>query len=203
MSQLVGSLDRGLLFVLSAPAGTGKTTLVDMLTKEFPSVVRSISYTTRPPRHGEIPGLHYHFLSEEEFKQKIEFHEFLEYVELYGYYYGTSKQWIEDQLSQRRHVILVIDTQGGLQIKPKVPATFIFIRPPSMEELRQRLVLRKTELPAVIEQRLAWAEKEIQDAQQYDYMIVNDNLAVAYQILKSVIIAEEHRIKKEERRWTH
>lgn len=193
--KLLGSQPVGLAFIVSAPAGTGKTTLVKMLMKEFPCVVGSISYTTRMPRAGEVDGKDYHFISNEEFKRRIEENEFLEYVKLYGCYYGTSRLAVEELLAQGKHVILVIDTQGSIQLREKFPATFIFLQPPSLEILRERLSLRKTESLLGIEERLAWAQKEFEAVVYYDYRIINDDLAVAYQILKSILIAEDHRVR--------
>jgi guanylate kinase len=166
-----------------------------MLVNEFPCVVESVSYTTRECRNGEIPGVHYHFVSESEFERKIANNEFLEYVRLYGYYYGTALQSVQEQQRQGKHVILVIDTQGALQLKGMIPACFVFISPPSLKELRHRLKQRRTESDAVIEERLEWAKKEIETASEYDYTIVNDDLAIAYQVLRSIVIAEEHRVK--------
>jgi guanylate kinase len=184
---------QGKVFVVSAPAGTGKTTLVQMLVGEFPCVVENISFTTRKSRPGELSGVHYHFISREEFEKKIAHKEMLEYVTLYGDYYGTSCEAVEQWQNQGKHVILVIDTQGALQLMDRFSAVFIFIKPPSLEELRERLIKRKTESPEIIERRLAWAQKEISFADKYDYCIINDNLDVAYTVLKSILIAEEHR----------
>lgn len=191
--KVLGNVTKGSVFIVSAPAGTGKTTLVQMLVKEFPSVVASVSYTTRQPRPGEISGIHYHFIDEATFKQKIDSGEFLEYVELYGNYYGTSRKKVLEQQQQGKHVILVIDTQGGLQLKGKVEATFIFIQPKGIDVLRERLTGRGTETAEVIEKRLSHAEREMQQGKQYDYQVVNDNLETAYDVLRSIIIAEEHR----------
>lgn len=187
-----------IIFVVSAPAGTGKTTLVKRLVQEFLNVKSSVSYTTRKARLGEIDGVDYHFIDEEEFKRKIQAHELLEFVELYGYYYGTSRIWVEKQLKEGNHVVLVIDTQGGLKLKPKFSsdeAVFIFIEPPSLEELKQRLLLRKTESSSVIEQRLACVEREITQGKQYNYRIINEQIDEAYNILKCIFVAEEHRIR--------
>lgn len=194
MHKLLGSMPEGLIFVLSAPAGTGKTTIVELLIKEFPIVVSNVSFTTRPPRAGEISGVHYHFISRKEFEEKIKKNEFLEYVQLYGDYYGTSYQTIRDLQKQGRHVFLVIDTQGAIQIKNKVKAVFIFLKPPSLHELRERLTLRKTETSKVIEERLEWSKREMEAIKEYDYCIVNDNLATAYQVLRSILISETHRV---------
>lgn len=202
--KVLGNLNRGLLFVLSAPAGTGKTTLMHMLADEFDCVVQSISCTTRAPRQGEIHGKNYHFLSKEEFEAKIAAQEFIEYVQLYGYYYGTSKHWVEDQLQKGRHVVLVIDTQGAMLLKERCQAVYIFIAPPSLEVLSQRLTLRNTETAEHIATRLSIAHDEIAASYAYDYRIVNDDLAVAYQVLRSIIIAEEHRVlppKEESISW--
>lgn len=192
--KLLGNLKRGLLFIVSAPAGTGKTTLIQKLVEEFPCVVRSVSCTTREPRLGEISDVHYHYLSVEDFERKIKDEEFLEYVQLYGKYYGTLRSEVEEKLNQGKHVVLVIDTQGGLQLKGNVSAIFIFIKPPSLEELRHRLIKRRTESSIAIEERLLWAQKELEESQNYDYLVVNDDLESAYQILKSIFIAEEHRV---------
>ena len=191
--KVLGNNSKGLAFVISAPAGTGKTTLVSMLTNEFPFVVGSISYTTRPPRPGEVDGVHYHFVTVETFEKMIEARDFLEYVTLYGHYYGTSRSAVETQIAQGKHVILTIDTQGAIQIKDKFPAIYIFLEPPSMEVLRQRLLGRKTESDEAVHERLEWAASEILAAQNYDYIIVNNDLNIAYQVLRSILIAEEHR----------
>lgn len=196
MTRIIGNLKEGLLFVMSAPAGTGKTTLTQMLCEEFSCIKESISCTTRSPRHGEINGQHYHFLSEKDFKEKIKKNEFLEYAEVFGHLYGTLKSSVETQRQQGCHVILVIDTQGALKLKEKVKASSIFISPPNLEELKERLERRKTESYETIEKRLAWAKEELKMISYYDYHIVNDNLIVAYDALRSIIIAEEHKIHK-------
>lgn len=192
--KILGNLEKGIVFVLSAPAGTGKTTLVRLLIDEFPMVVESISCTTRPPRGGEIPERDYHFLNKEEFDAKIQADEFLEYAEVFGHLYGTLKSGVLNQQKAGKHVVLVIDTQGALLLKKKqFPAVFIFVKPPSLVELRERLFKRKTEVDQHIEQRLMWATGEIEMARDYDYQIVNDSLHHAYDILRSIVIAEEHK----------
>lgn len=194
-SKLLGNVKKGLLFILSAPAGTGKTTIVERLTNEFACVVKNTSYTTRKPRSGEVPGTHYHFINKEQFDQKVAANDFLEYVKLYDDYYGTSRQWVEQQLESGHHVFLIIDTQGAKQLREKVDATFIFLKPPSFEELERRLRARNTEPEAMLETRLKWAKKELDEEKFYDYQIVNDNIDIAYHVLKSIVIAEEHRIR--------
>ena len=184
---------RGLAFVLSAPAGTGKTTLVRMLLEEFHQLVESVSYTTRSPRPNEIPGRDYHFIAHQEFQGKIDQGEFLEYAQVFGSYYGTSRKALEAQQEKGKHVILVIDTQGALQLKGKLQAAFIFVSPPSLDELRARLHRRKSETEEAIEHRLSWAQHEMALAKEYDYHIVNDHLKTAYDALRSILIAEEHK----------
>lgn len=190
---ILGGLKKGLVFVISAPAGTGKTTLVRMLQKEFPCVVESVSYTTRKPRPAEKNGVDYFFVSESEFAQKVQEGEFLEHANVFNHSYGTSRLFVEEQQRVRKHVILVIDTQGAIQLKGHYDATFIFISPPSIEELKQRLYVRKTETDEVIEERLSWAEKEMALSSLYDYHVINEDLHTAYSVLRSIIIAEEHR----------
>jgi guanylate kinase len=191
--QVLGGMPKGLIFIVSAPAGTGKTTLVHMLQKEFSCVAQSISYTTRPMRVSEIADQDYHFLGRDEFEEKIKAGDFLEHARVFGDYYGTSRNALFSQLSQGKHVMLVIDTQGALQLRGKLDAVFIFIQPPSLDVLKKRLLSRKSESSAAMEERLAWAQKEIDCAIYYDYQIVNDDLKTAYDVLRSVLIAEEHK----------
>lgn len=191
--KVLGEQKRGQLFVLSAPAGTGKTTLVQMLTSEFDCVAPSISYTTRSPRGAEVNGKDYHFISNYEFEKKLESGDFLESASVFGFHYGTSRSSVESLQIQGKHVVLVIDTQGAMKIRDKIKATFIFVLPPSLEVLKQRLVARKTETEESLAIRLKWAEDEIKMAKFYDYKIVNDKLSTAYEVLRSILIAEEHR----------
>ncbi len=184
---------KGLVFVISAPAGTGKTTLVRMLIEEFHRVVESVSFTTRNPRPNETPGRDYNFITAKQFEKKIDEGEFLEYAKVFHNYYGTSKKFVEAQQEKGKHVVLVIDTQGALQLMGKWDAIYIFISPPSLDELRARLCRRKSESEDAIEHRLSWAEEEMALASKYNYHIVNDNLKTAYEALRSILIAEEHR----------
>lgn len=195
MVKVLGELKQGLIFVISAPAGTGKTTLVRMLQKEFSCVIESISYTTRAPRPGEVSGRDYHFIAVEEFEKRIRDQEFLEYATVFGNFYGTSKKFLEEQQKLGKHVLLVIDTQGALQLMGRLKACFIFIKPPSMEALKQRLHARKSESEIAMNERLSWAKKEMELSSKYDYLIVNDELLTAYDVLRSILIAEEHRIR--------
>lgn len=193
MLKVLGGLKRGLIFVVSAPAGTGKTTLVRMLREEFNCVVESISFTTRDPRPLEIAGRDYHFITKTEFENKIREGEFLEYAEVFGHYYGTSKKFVEDELLKGNHVVLVIDTQGAMQLMKFLGAVFVFISPPSLEELKARLFSRKTDSSDAIQRRLSWAEKEMSLSSRYNYHIINDQLDMAYDVLRSILIAEEHK----------
>lgn len=196
-TKLLGNNKQGLLFVVSAPAGTGKTTIVNLLVDEFPkAVIQSVSYTTRKPRPNEIDGVHYNFVTEEKFREMLLAGDFLENVELFGNHYGTSKQWVEKQLKAGKHVILVIDIQGAFQLMGQIPFTMIFIKPPSLTELKKRLIERDTECEKTIAERLEVAKHELEMSQRYDYEIINDDLQTAYQVLRSILIAKEHKVKK-------
>jgi len=188
---------KGLLIVISAPSGTGKTTLVHMLLKEFPDLEFSVSYTTRPPRSGEVDGRDYHFVDRKTFERMIEEGDFLEWAEVYGNLYGTSRTQVLRALNEGRDVILDIDTQGALQVKKNFPeAVLIFILPPSLKELERRLRNRGTDDEETIERRLKTAREEIRRAPLYDYIVVNDVLEVAYENLKSIIRAEKLRTER-------
>jgi guanylate kinase len=146
-----------------------------------------------------VEGDDYHFLSAEGFKGKISQGDFLEYAEVFGYYYGTSKALVEKQQNLGKHVFLVIDTQGALQLQAQgFVATTIFLSPPSVQELKERLLKRSTESLEIIEKRLSWAKEELAVIDRYDYHIINDDLTQAYAVLRSIVIAEEHRVIKKE-----
>lgn len=194
--KLLGNLEKGLFFIVSAPAGTGKTTLVNMLADEFDFIVRSVSYTTREIRPGEVDGKDYFFISNEEFEKKIKDDEFLEHAKVFDNYYGTSKEFVEKKICEKKHVVLVIDTQGASLIREKGYGISIFIKPPDLATLKQRLYNRNSDSKESIDKRLSWFEKESNQAKYYDYVVVNDNLEIAYQVLKSIFIAEEHRVIK-------
>ncbi|PIS00718.1 MAG: guanylate kinase [Chlamydiae bacterium CG10_big_fil_rev_8_21_14_0_10_35_9] len=193
--KIVGNLKKGLIFIISAPAGTGKTTLVNLLKNEFSNVVRSISFTTRKPRPNERDGQDYFFISEDEFKNKIKQKDFLEWAEVFGEYYGTSRSHVEKLQMEGKHVALVIDTQGAEKLRKMIDACSIFLFPPNMHELQYRLHSRKSESEEMIQKRLSWAKKEMEKAKGYDYYIINDDLDVAYQVLKSILISEEHKVR--------
>lgn len=192
MKKLLGNLEKGHIFVVSAPAGTGKSTLIDLLIEEFPHAIQeTCSCTTRSPRPNEIHERHYEFISISEFEHKIEKGEFLEYAKVFGNYYGTPITEVESIQKSGKHAVLVIDTQGAMQLKDKINAIFIFILPPSLDELKRRLFKRRTESIEKIEERLLFAKEEMKMAHAYDYQIVNDDLSITYQILRSIFIASE------------
>ena len=175
---------KGNCLIFSAPSGSGKSTIVQWLTKEHPelNLVFSISATSRPPRGTEQHGVEYFFLTPEEFKAKIDANEFLEYEEVYtDRYYGTLKSQVEEQLESGKNVIFDIDIKGGINVKKFFGdrALSLFIKPPSVEELRKRLVGRATDSAEQIEERLAKAEYEMSFAPQFDQIIVNDDLDTA------------------------
>ncbi|MBF5059494.1 guanylate kinase [Candidatus Neptunochlamydia vexilliferae] len=183
---------KGNLIIISAPAGTGKTTLVHKLVEAFPDkVVQSISCTTRGPREGEIDGKDYIFLTEEAFNERVKKGDFLEHTTVFGHQYGTLKEVVEAQRKEGKHVILVIDTQGAAALREKTDALFIFVAPPSMKVLEERLKGRKTESPEMLKKRLDWAQYEMDQAKHYAYTVVNDDLETAYKELKNIIIKEK------------
>ena len=180
----------GNLYVVAAPSGAGKTTLVRLLLESEPDVQLSVSYTTRDPRPGEADGREYHFIDTAEFRAMIDRHEFLEWAEVHGNFYGTSKTWIADQLAGGRDVLLEIDWQGAHQVHTLFPGAIgIFILPPSMEELTRRLTGRGTDSAAVISRRLAAAQAEMRHVGEFDYVIINDQLDQALDDLRAVVRA--------------
>jgi len=180
----------GNLYVVAAPSGAGKTTLVRLLLAQETDVRLSISWTTRGPRPGEENGREYHFVEVAEFQAMIARQEFLEWAEVHGNYYGTSKKWIADQLAAGHDVLLEIDWQGAQQVRSLFPeAIGIFILPPSMEELTRRLTGRGTDAADVIARRLAAAQAEMRHVGEFDYVIINDQLELALEDLRAVVRA--------------
>ena len=178
----------GNLYVVAAPSGAGKTTLVRMLLEREPAVHLSISFTTRAPRPGEQNGREYHFIAVDAFRGMISRDEFLEWAEVHGNFYGTSKKWISDQLAEGHDVLLEIDWQGAQQVRKLFPeAIGVFILPPSMDELTRRLTGRGTDAPDVIERRLAAAEAEMRHVGEFDYVIINDQLDQALDDLRAIV----------------
>jgi len=193
---MANSLKKGTLFVISGPSGVGKGTLVSMLREKHPEIKLSVSATTRNPRPGEINGTHYFFLTKEDFKNRIELGEFLEWAEFSGNLYGTNKNFVEKMLKDGQNIILEIEVQGALQVKNKLKdVILIFIEPPSFEELKERLIKRCTETEEEIQKRLAIVKKELEQKHEFNYVMINDNLDTALQNLKTIILREIDGIK--------
>ena len=191
-------MKKGILFVVSAPSGCGKGTILAQILKDE-KFYYSVSATTRKPREGEEDGVNYHFLARQEFEKLISENAFLEYAEYCDNYYGTLKAPIEEHRNQGKHVILEIEVQGAMQIRKLCPdAKFIFIAPPSLEVVRQRLESRGTEDTETINKRIQQAKEELHFLNQYDYCIVNDVLSEAIADFKSVVRAEELKIQPEQ-----
>jgi guanylate kinase len=186
---------KGILYIISAPSGAGKSTLCRELLDIFPELRHSVSFTTRTPRTGELEGRDYHFVSREEFVRMIAAGEFAEWAEVHGNLYGTALNTLQKCRDAGIDLILDIDCQGAAQLKEKqVAGVNIFILPPSFQELRLRLEGRGSDSPDVIEKRLVNAEEEVRQAGWYDYIVVNDVFSRAVEDLKSIVIAERHRV---------
>ncbi|CAM4284307.1 guanylate kinase [Vibrio agarivorans] len=184
---------KGTLYIVSAPSGAGKSSLISAMLETNPTYAMkvSVSHTTRGMRPGEQDGVHYHFVQKESFEELIEQGAFLEYAEVFGNYYGTSRPWIEDNLDKGIDVFLDIDWQGARQIREQMPlAKSIFILPPSNGELERRLNARGQDSEAVIAKRMAEAKSEISHYNEYDYVIVNDDFDTALMDFKAIIRAE-------------
>lgn len=185
----------GTLFIVSAPSGAGKTSLVRALLADDTGVSVSVSFTTRPPRAGEREGIDYHFVERERFLAMIEAGEFLEHAEVFGNYYGTGRMEVASRLAQGSDVILEIDWQGAQQVRQAFPeAVGIFILPPSGEVLRERLNGRGKDAPAVIERRLQAAVEEISHYSEYDFIVINDHFEAALADLRAILRAERLRL---------
>jgi guanylate kinase len=190
MYRLIMKQTTGSVFIVVAPSGAGKTSLVAALLEAESSIELSISYTTRPARTGEVDGKHYHFVSQDVFKNMITNGDFLEYAEVYGNFYGTSCSWIRSRLEQGRDILLEIDWQGARQVRKAFPeAIGVFIVPPSIEELERRLRGRDTDTEEVIARRLASARAEIGMVSEYDYLVINEQFERARADLISVVRA--------------
>ena len=182
----------GNLFVISAPSGAGKTSLVHALLDTNPQIDLSVSYTTREPRPGEEDGRDYHFVSREAFHTMASQGEFLESAEVYGNFYGTSQTWIAEENAKGKDVLLEIDWQGATQVRRLFPDCItIFVLPPSMEALEQRLTGRGKDKAEVIAKRMAAAKEDVAHVAEFDYVIINENLDVALRELNAVIIAAQ------------
>lgn len=198
--------DRGALFVLSGPSGVGKSTLIRHVMDTVPDVGFSVSATTRGPRAGEEDGVHYHFLTKEDFLQRVGEDAFLEHAEVYGRHYGTLVEPVERALAAGRSILLDIDVQGAEQVKRRMPeAVSVFLLPPSREALEKRLRGRGTDAEEVIARRMAEADEQLAAMASYDFLVVNDHLESAKQVLAGVLLATLSRTALHDglvKRWT-
>ena len=193
---------KGLLFVVSAPSGAGKTSLCRAITGSLEDLTHSISYATRRPRPGEIDGRDYYFVSQERFRDMIQAGDFAEWAEVHSNLYGTSRRVLDDLISKGLDVILDIDTQGAKQIKAKYDtAVFIFILPPSLDILEERLRNRKSDHEDEIRKRMQRSREEIRDYAMYDYIIVNRDFDRALTELRSIVISERCRTRMMDTTW--
>lgn len=194
-------MHQGQLYILSAPSGAGKTSLVKRLIETDPQIRVAVSTTTRPPRPGEIDGQHYHFTDTDTFKEKINQGDFLEWAEVFGNLYGTQQSQVMQLLAQDVDVILEIDWQGARQIREKMPdALSIFILPPSLEELQRRLTGRGTDAAEVIARRLAEAKTEMRHYPEFDYVVINDDFDTAFTDLHTIFKANRLRTRRQQMR---
>ncbi|MDD7655166.1 MAG: guanylate kinase [Anaerovibrio sp.] len=185
---------KGLLILISGPSGTGKGTVCDLLRQKHPEISYSISATTRQPRPGEQDGVNYYFYTKEKFREMIDQGQLLEWAEVYGNFYGTPKQKVLDRLDAGEDILLEIDTQGALNVMKVMPeGLFIFLLPPSLEELAARLKGRGTETEESLHRRLGAAVDEIKLATKYRYVVVNDKVEDAQETIANIIEAEHHR----------
>ena len=189
---------KGILIVISGPSGAGKGTICNALLEKHKDLYLSVSATTRAPRVGEIDGVNYHFLTKEQFENKIKENEFLEWAEVYGgNYYGTPKTNVNDMLNEGKNVILEIDIQGALQVKENCEdGVFIFILPPSMEELKKRIETRGSETPESLLERFNSAYEEINYISKYNYGVINDTVEDAVSKIENILIAEQCKVDK-------
>ena len=188
---------KGLLIVISGASGTGKGTVCKKILADMPNVAYSISATTRRPRPGEVDGREYYFLSVDEFKTWIAEEKFLEYAEVYGNFYGTPLNKIEERLNRGEDILLEIDVQGALNVKRKCPdGVYIFLLPPSLEELKRRIEGRGTETPESLARRLKNAVAEIKIGREYDYVVVNNSIDDAAEQIKTILTAERLKVAR-------
>jgi guanylate kinase len=193
---------RGILFIISAPSGTGKTTLCKQLTANIPGLWHSISYTTRSPRAGEEHGREYFFTDEPTFQLMIDRHEFVEWARVYGHLYGTPRKTLADKIDQGIDVLLEIDVQGAMQVKKKFDdAVSIFILPPSMTALRQRLQSRASDTTEEIQRRLQKVKEEVWSYREYAYIVRNDDLTRSLRDLENIFLGERLKTKRLDMTW--
>lgn len=191
-------MSRGQLYIISAPSGAGKTSLVKRLTDNLTGIAVSVSYTTREPRPGEVNGVDYQFITPAEFDEKVKANEFVEYAKVFDHSYGTSEKDLNQTLDKGIDVVLEIDWQGARQIREAFPkAASIFILPPARETLESRLRGRGQDNDEIIQKRMTKAVSEMEHYDEFDYLIINDDFDEAYFQLKSVIVAERTRLKRQ------
>jgi len=194
-------MSTGTLFIISAPSGAGKTSLVNALLPEVSQLTVSVSHTTRAPRPGELDGVNYHFIDRETFATNRRSGDFLEWAEVHGNFYGTSKQWVDDTLASGSDVVLEIDYQGAEQIRAIYPcAVSIFILPPSLAALRQRLDNRGQDSIEVIEARVAAAQAEMRHYAAANYLIINDQFDAALEQLVAIVTSQRARMAQQQTR---
>lgn len=190
---------RGVLFVVSSPSGGGKGTLIQRVLKELPNLSYSVSYTTRAPRNGEVEGREYFFVTPEEFENRIAAGEFLEWAHVHGKLYGTSRHQVSREIFEGRDIILEVDVQGAASVRELVSdSVSIFILPPSVETLRQRLMARGTDSPEELDLRLKNAPEELRHYKSFDYVIINDEVEKAATQLRCIVQAERARRNRQE-----
>ena len=188
-------MKKGNLIVISGPSGAGKGTICKALLEREDNLYISVSATTRSPREGEVDGVNYYFLTQEEFKKKVDNNEFLEWAEVHGNYYGTPKFNVEEMINEGKNIILEIDVQGALNVKKNCEdGVFIYILPPSMEELKRRIIARGSETPESLIKRFKTAYEEINYISKYNYAVVNDDLEEAVKKVQNILYAEECRV---------
>lgn len=196
-------MEKGLLIVISGASGTGKGTVCKKLLENMPQMYYSISATTRQPRQGETDGVEYFFLTTEDFKKKIAEGKFLEYAEVYGNFYGTPLYKIEEHLNRGENVLLEIDTQGALNVMEKVhDGVFIFLLPPSLEELYSRIKNRGTESAETLERRFNAAKAEINIGKKYQYVVINDEVDKAVEKIQAIILSETCKVERNKKIFT-
>ena len=182
---------KGLLIVLSGPSGVGKGSVCTVLRKRMPELIYSVSATTRQPRQGETDGVIYFFKSREQFQDMIARDALLEHAEYVGNYYGTPRDFVEKTIAEGKDIILEIEVQGALKVKDKFPeGVFIFLLPPSLDELKQRIIGRGTESESVIDNRMSVAAQEMGLLRHYDYAVINDEIEAACERIQSIVTAE-------------
>jgi len=192
-------MSRGLLIVISGPSGVGKNTVIDHLFKRQPDLKYSVSATTRIPRPNEIDGQHYFFLTETEFQKKIGNGEFLEWAKVYENYYGTPKLYVQQLLESGQDLVLDIEVQGAIQVKRSLPeAVLIFLAPPSLTELKKRLIGRNTEPEAELNKRFQYIKTEFESVSRYDYLIINNEIDLTCARIECIIQAEKYRVNRQE-----